>query len=70
MAFMSQNLESVGSEGFSVTENPHRHKLFNWSHKRCVKRMTNVSVSMKDYFFQRDKTLPKYQLDAKDTDWF
>ena len=42
----------------------------NWAKARCVPRMTNVFVFMKEEFLLRDKGVPRFMLDAKDHDWF
>lgn len=42
----------------------------NWSKLRCVPRMANVFVVLKEEFLLRDTQVPRFILDAKDHDWF
>lgn len=40
-----------------------------WSRVRCVPRMMNVFVFLKDEFINRYKTIPHYKIDDKDKNW-
>jgi len=42
----------------------------NWSRAKCLPRMTNVFIQMREEFMLRDKRLPRFMIDAKDHDWF
>lgn len=70
--FQSQSLyESAPSSAATPTstENTPLSKV-NWSRSRCIPRMVNVFIYLRESFLKRDEKLSREVIDAKDIDWF
>lgn len=66
----SPNYETEPTNRDPVGSNDDIQNTLDWSRVRCVPRMVNVFVYMKNECLKRDKKVSKYQLYAKDTNWF